>query len=537
MGRIHRYGQTKEVHIYNLVASDTREGKVMEALFKKLEHIRDHLGSDRVFDVIGEIVPGRSLKDLIVDAVTHRRSLDEIVSEIQRIPDEVALRRTRDAVLEGLATRHVDLQRVLGETRLAKENRLVPEYIERFFNRACTFLSVPLEQRKDGLWRIANVPYTIRDVPQAFKNSFGEVFREYGKLAFDKDISRSQQAVFVAPGHPLLEAVIERLSKESEPDLQKGAVFEDPDGRFDGVLWFVEGEIRDGANTIAGKRLFCIHQPEYGSLRLIPASILWDLKPLAGQQGWASVDGQKLVASFAVENVLEEYRNELLQQRQRDAEIKRKYGIRSLEQMISSSDAKLIEYETRRMKSEEIPEPTIQNEARTRDDLLNKKRRLEEAIRWETSLLPLEPRIVGAARVIPEPAPDSGLREDQDIAEIGMRVAIEHEQRFGRLPEDVSLQNLGYDIRSTLAQTVRYIEVKARAKTGVVALTPNEWLMAHRLGDEYWLYVVENSASQPTLHRVQNPAVKLKPSELVGTVRYVVSDWKQAAESAPENPV
>src|SRR5262249_17277825 len=28
MGRVHRYGQQKEVHIYNLVASDTREGQV-----------------------------------------------------------------------------------------------------------------------------------------------------------------------------------------------------------------------------------------------------------------------------------------------------------------------------------------------------------------------------------------------------------------------------------------------------------------------------------------------------------------------------
>jgi superfamily II DNA or RNA helicase len=534
MGRIHRYGQTREVHIYNLVASDTREGKVMEALFKKLEHIREHLGSDRVFDVIGELVPGRSLKDLIVEAVTHRRSLEEIVSEIQRIPDEEALRRTRDAVLEGLATRHVDLQRVLGETRLAKENRLVPEYIERFFGRACAFLTVPLEQRKDGLWRIPNVPYTIRETSPSFKNSYGEVFREYGKLAFDKDVARNQQAVFVAPGHPLLEAVIERLLQESAPDLQKGAVFADPDGRFDGLLWFVEGEIRDGANSIAGKRLFTIFQPEHGSLRLIPASVLWDMKPVAPQPGWSFNADQSPVVSFAVENVLEGYRNELLQQRERDAEIKRKYGIRSLEQMIATSDAKLIEYETRRTKGEEVPEPTIQNEIRTRDDLLNKKRRLEEAIRWETSLLPLEPRIVGVARVVPEPASDSGLREDQDIAEIGMREVMDYEQRMGRRPEDVSLENLGYDIRSTAGQTVRYVEVKARAKTGVVALTPNEWLMAHRLGDEYWLYVVENAASQPDLHRVQNPSAKLKPNELVEIVRYMVSDWKQAAEAEPE---
>src|SRR5207245_2999876 len=121
MSPIHCYCQPREGQIDNLLAADTREGKVMEALFKKLEQIREHLGSDRVFNVIGEVLPGRSLKDLIVEAVTHRRSLEEIVSEIQRIPDEEALRRTRDAVLEGLATRHVDLQRVLGETRLAKE--------------------------------------------------------------------------------------------------------------------------------------------------------------------------------------------------------------------------------------------------------------------------------------------------------------------------------------------------------------------------------------------------------------------------------
>lgn len=532
MGRIHRYGQTREVHIYNLVAVDTREGKVMEALFEKIEHIRQALGSDRVFDVIGDILPGVSLKDLIVDAVVHRRSLEEIVAAIERIPDTEAIRRTREAVLEGLATRHVDLQKVLGETRRAKENRLVPEYIERFFSRACHFLSVPLEQRKDGLWRIANVPYQIREVSSTFKIRFGEIFREYGKLAFDKDTARNQQAVFIAPGHALIEAVIERLHTESGPDLQKGAVFADPDGRLDGYLWFVEGEIRDGANTVAGKRLFAIYQPAHGQMRLVPASILWDLKPIASQGGYGSDANHGAVVAFAVENVLEAYRDELLQQRLRDAEIKRKYGVRSLDQMILDSEAKLIDYETRRSRGEEVPEPTIQNELRTKEDLQEKKRKLEESIRWETSLLPQEPRIVGVARVLPEPAADSNLREDDTIEQIGMEEAMKYERSQNRVPEDVSPQNLGYDVRSTAIQEVRYIEVKARSRTGAVALTPNEWLMAHRLGEEYWLYVVENAASQPTLYRVQDPAAKLKPNEVVEIVRYVVTDWKGAAEKA-----
>jgi len=56
-------------HIYNLVAIDTREGQILSRLFDKLFQIQDHLGSDRVFDVIGEVLVGKSLKDLIVDAI------------------------------------------------------------------------------------------------------------------------------------------------------------------------------------------------------------------------------------------------------------------------------------------------------------------------------------------------------------------------------------------------------------------------------------------------------------------------------------
>ncbi|MCS7179253.1 MAG: DUF3883 domain-containing protein [Anaerolineae bacterium] len=78
---------------------------------------------------------------------------------------------------------------------------------------------------------------------------------------------------------------------------------------------------------------------------------------------------------------------------------------------------------------------------------------------------------------------------------------------------------------------VRYIEVKARATTGPVVLTPNEWLMAQRLGEEYWLYIVEHAATAPVLHRIQNPAAKLRP-EVVQTVRFVVKQWIEAATVA-----
>ena len=125
------------------------------------------------------------------------------------------------------------------------------------------------------------------------------------------------------------------------------------------------------------------------------------------------------------------------------------------------------------------------------------------------------------------------MRPDHEVEAIGMEVALRYEREAGWTPEDVSRENLGYDIRSVSPEgAVRYIEVKARAATGPVALTPNEWVMAQRLGEDYWLYIVEHAATRPVLHRVQNPAAKLAPKEVVDVVRYVVNDWKKAAESS-----
>ena len=47
--------------------------------------------------------------------------------------------------------------------------------------------------------------------------------------------------------------------------------------------------------------------------------------------------------------------------------------------------------------------------------------------------------------------------EEPEIEAIGMRVAMEHERARDWLPEDVSAQDMGYDIRSTdLGGGVRY---------------------------------------------------------------------------------
>ena len=60
-----------------------------------------------------------------------------------------------------------------------------------------------------------------------------------------------------------------------------------------------------------------------------------------------------------------------------------------------------------------------------------------------------------------------------------METAMRYEREQGRNPEDVSAENLGFDVRSTDSEGVRrYIEVKARSEPGAVTLTQNEWFKA-----------------------------------------------------------
>ena len=64
MGRIHRYGQEHNCLIFNFAALNTREGRVLQKLLERLSEIRKELGTDHVFDVVGEVFPSNLLEKL-----------------------------------------------------------------------------------------------------------------------------------------------------------------------------------------------------------------------------------------------------------------------------------------------------------------------------------------------------------------------------------------------------------------------------------------------------------------------------------------
>lgn len=528
MGRIHRYGQTKEVFVFNLIATDTREGKVLNRLFEKLEEIKKALNSDKVFDVISEVLYGKNLSQLMLEAAASARNIDEILKELDIKVDEDYIRSVREDLGESLATRYIDYTRLRDMAEKARENRLIPEYTEAFFKKALEKAGGRYHERKDKFLAIEPIPFEIRKIAEedSFKKRFGAMIKSYPKITFDKDTGfKTPDSEFVSFGHPLFEAVLEWVDRTISPNLKRGSVFIDPEGKLDGYIIFFEGEVRDGTGAVAGKSLLAYYyEPSSGDVKSISPTIMWDLAEGKPPGEVVDVDAIKEKVLPKVLAGLREYEKRLAVDRTRQGEIKRKYGVKSLEWLMIKLDGEIIKLNERKEKGENV-DLVIRNKEEQIKKYEASKRDLEDLIEREQNLTMNNPSFVGIARVLPRTETGGDMYRDEEVERIGMEIVMKFESENEREPEDVSKENLGFDIRSRGKDgKVRYIEVKARAGVGSVALTQNEWFKAQRLGNDYYLYVVWNAGKDPNTkpYIIQNPVVNLQVDQKVEIVRYIV---------------
>ena len=538
MGRIHRYGQDKEVFIFNLVAEDTREGKVLNKLFQKLDEIKKALGSDKVFDCLGEVMLHENLSQLLIDAASNARNIDDILKEIDIKVDEEYISKVKENLGESLATHFIDYTRIKEMQNKAKENRLIPEYTEAFFKKAFIKAGGKIKELEEKFISVEQIPVEIRNITNSdiFEKNFGTLLIKYPKVTFDKEIAfKNQDAEFISFGHSLFEALMQWIEQSFSSCLYNGATFIDPDGIKDGYIVFYEGEIKDGFLKVVGKRLFSYYIPANDNLTPIAVSpsVIWDLAETT--QTIKDIVDIKLIKE-KTENLaigsLETYKEELLKERIRQAQIKQKYGLKSLEHLILKLDNELIKLYDRRQNGEKVDIAIINKEERKKIYDLRIKA-LEQEIEAEQNLTISTPKFLGIIKVIPEKNLTDYMQTDEEIENIGMKIAIEYEKKNERQPEDVSDKNLGFDIRSTdKFGNIRYIEVKARNNIGSISLTQNEWFKANRFGNDYYIYIIFNTTSNPELIIINNPVKNLNVIQKIEQVRFIVEydEVKQKGE-------
>jgi len=545
MGRIHRYGQEHDCLILNFAAINTREGRVLQKLLERLKEIRKELGTDQVFDVVGEVFPANLLEKMFRDMYARRTDVPDIEARIVKDIDAERFRAITESTLEGLAKRELNLSALIGRSAEARERRLVPEVIEGFFVEAAPLAGIhPKENKKDShVYRIGRIPRNLWPIGERLEPRFGKLGRDYRQVVFDKTLlAQDPTSEWVTPGHPLFEVVREEVSDRVRDHLQRGAVFFDLHRNKPYRLDVFSASVKDGRGNDLHRRLFVVEAKMDGSMSIKQPTIFLDLA--LASKGTPVLDGDNLpdrqsAEQTLIEKALNPFLTDVAAERERETETISRHVEISLNELIHRQNlrmADLLEHQQQGDKSPLLAANIKQVEDRI-DDLNGRLERRREELDKERQCMIGDIQYVGRAWVLPHPertSPQiSPMVRDDEIERIAVEAAITYEKERGRDVESVEEQNRGFDLISRkphsedpkTATEVRFIEVKGRSSIGEVALTTNEYKTAERLKDDYWLYVVFKCASTPEVHVIRDP-VRLGWEPLVKIEHYHVGAQK-----------
>jgi superfamily II DNA or RNA helicase len=214
MGRIHRIGQKNEVFAFNLVAKNTREGSVMVKLLDKMELMKTDLGSDSVYDFMGEILEDHfdSLADLMQQAVLNREHLDDVIARMDKTLSEEHKNLLKVMEEEKMIEDTVDLP----ELKREKNNLSVQRIPKRSFTDLTTYVLEKkrvriLKSQDSKMMRIERLPKFIRDHIPELQDYQGDSYRFTNSLDFE-----SEEVPMINESHPLFNVGLELMKKEVE---------------------------------------------------------------------------------------------------------------------------------------------------------------------------------------------------------------------------------------------------------------------------------------------------------------------------------
>ncbi len=519
MGRIHRYGQTKDCLIFNFFARNTVEGRVLQKLLDKLQAIRDALDDDAVFNVVGEVLPANQIERLLRDFYSGKLSGNDIEAKIEVEVREDDFRGICKSALEGLAKKSLNLPMLVERRALAQERRIVPETVARFFETGSREIGLPLSPLRDieRAFTVGRIPAALYEETKAKNWKLPELARRYERICFDRDaLKLDARFEWVTPGHPLFEAVRRRIWEQTQGQLRQGAVFYTLQQDQPSVMELFGASVVDGTGNILHRRLFVVETGVDGTRRLRdPSSILDLIVPETPPQIMPTVatDDQK-TRDYLFKHGLVPFQNEVGGERAHELDLIERSVRACLDVLIKKRDEVLNKHLVAQDKGDPSAVGLAESEGQKVQELQRRRDlRLRELSRQRSLSLQGVERL-GSVLVMPHPernAPNLvGMRCDRETERKAVETVIAYEMARGCAIEDVQADNVGFDLRSLHPQTGenRLIEVKGiGAARGMICLSPNEKRVAEDRPDLYWLYVVTNCDTVPELQDpIPNPA-------------------------------
>ena len=516
MGRIHRYGQRHDCLIFNFVATNTIEGRVLQRLLDKLQEIRDALDDDAVFNVVGEVLPSAHVERVLRDYYAGKLGDADLEERLLKDVDEGHFRAICQTALEGLAAKRLNLDMLIERRARAQERRVVPETIARFMAECAQNASLTLKPVSNlaHTFDPGRIPPSLKKYEREQSWKLPELATRYPRLSMDRDTAEENNLEWVTPGHPLFEALRRHSLGLSQDAFASGACFHSLAHETPARLDFYRARVVDGLGQVIHERLFTVELKDDSCPRLCEPDVLGNLSPAHSPGNLPPVAALPEATVWLNENALVPFINEVRMERLAEVERIAEHVELSLTEVLQRTDD-----EIGRAAEEVGKEVTgaegrlAQAEARHAEVMTRRERRRDELKRQRAVTLQGVERLASAL-ILPHPERETldvrRLRPHPETEMTAMRVVMEHETAQGRQVDDVHEKNLGYDVTSLDPQSgeLRLIEIKGLAgATGSILLTPNERRVAEDRPDCYWLYVVKNCATEPELQEpIRDPA-------------------------------
>lgn len=528
-GRIHRIGQLQTCHLWNMIASGTREGDVFQRLFEKLEVERKALGG-RVFDILGEVFEEKSLKDLLIEAIRYGEQPERMAYLKDKV--EGALDPEH---LKGILSRNALCSEVMSEEQLfavkeemdkAEARKLQPHYMRSFFLEAMREVKATIHQKESRRYEITHLPESVRAFAKAHLQKNNKLLQRYQRICFEKeqiqlaDRPTLPMAELMHPGHPLMQTILDMKLENGRGLLKQGTIFldtvsEECEPR---VLFLINHTIREEKNpdVLVSQRIQFVEILESGEARDAGWAPYLSYEEFPEEQKgkiaalldspWISRNLETQAVGYAAEQLVPQHFSEVSSRRIAQADkIKEAVRVRLAKETQYQQEL-LLKYMEQQKAGKDMA-LKISEQHREINKLKERRNIREEELENMKRLISSTPIVIGGALVIPAGYLAESNSEEcrvkwsadakarKRIEMLAMDAVIKAEEANGYRCFDVSAQNCGWDITSIPPKDSglpdRHIEVKGRvAGQPTITVTHNEIKSALNQKEKFWLAVV-----------------------------------------------
>ena len=505
MGRIHRVGQDRDVYLYNLVASDTREGETLLRLLDNFVTAANEMNG-QLFDSLslvaelGGVEMERWLTALYGnDPVARAEAI--AAAEAVRAAD---LRSRAEAIrhLDDETATNVDAQAALTLMQDDLLERINPAVVAEYLNRlqGAGYLTVqPTAHGVDGILAIhrnAGLPPSLAEsatygpVRNAVIATSGDVLEEARRAVPVGGIT------ILGPGEPAFTDLINATSAEFDPDLYQGAAADDITSITGYDLYAYTATFTEAGGKKTTRWASLIRVDPDGAARRVHWETLANLIPTTLPAGDTSDLSHDIAHQYAHDSA----RADETRQRQ----TRRAWYDRAKRQL-RNLPLSLTQHLPQDRRAEE--------RARIRTGIDARLAKLEELI----DVAVTEPRLVGHLRVNGAALPPT--QEETNSEAIAVHLVKQRLNHLGYTVEDVQTDGIGYDLRARKGPEQRLVEVKGvwgSATSDGVRMTGNEVLMATQHRDDYWLYIVDHCSTGGTIIGTYRDPIATLGEHMVG---------------------